>query len=207
MVVFDGKGKESTASILDTAKHELTLSPLFQGKSPPLRCAVTLAQAIPKGKNMDLIVQKAVELGASRIAPLLSDRTIARVADGDLVKKQDKWQTVAIEACKQCGQNWLPDVMPPRKMADFFAETPRSELMLIASLQGDSRRLKDILSNYVAAVGRLPESVTILIGPEGDFTPAEIALAKSHDCRPITLGPDHPAHGNRGDLQPERAVP
>jgi 16S rRNA (uracil1498-N3)-methyltransferase len=61
--------------------------------------------------------------------------------------------------------------------------------MLIASLQPDSRPLKSVLGDFVAAHSHLPRSVTVLVGPEGDFTPAEIALAKSHGCLPITLGP------------------
>lgn len=189
VVVFDGEGGEATAAIEETAKHELTLRPLFKGKTDPLRCAVTLAQAIPKGKNMDLIVQKAVELGVARIAPLLSDRTIARIGDDEASKKQAKWQATAIEACKQCGRNWLPEVMTPRSVSEFLSDVARSEWMLIASLQGDALPLKKVLEDFASAHGRLPTSVTVLIGPEGDFTPAEIALAKSHDCRPITLGP------------------
>jgi len=190
IVLFDGEGTEATASILETRKHSLTADALFQSKTPRLPCEITLAQAVPKGKNMDLIVQKAVELGAARIAPLLSDRTVVHLDPSDAPRKQEKWQDVAVEACKQCGQNWLPEVLPPVTPTQFFSEPSGANLLLIASLQADAVHLKTVLSEYAATSGTpRPRAVTVLVGPEGDFTPAEIALAKSHGCRPITLGP------------------
>ncbi len=138
---------------------------------------------------MDLIVQKAVEIGAAAIVPLISDRTIVRLEAEDAAQKQQKWQTIAIEAAKQCGQNWLPEVGTPRTVAQFFAATPPFDLQLIGSLQSDALQLKQILADYSAEHGHRPASVLMLIGPEGDFTPAELNLARSHGCRPITLGP------------------
>jgi 16S rRNA (uracil1498-N3)-methyltransferase len=138
---------------------------------------------------MDLIVQKAVEIGAAEIVPIISDRTIVRLDPDEAAGKQSKWQTVAIEAAKQCGQNWLPEVGTPRSMAQFFGERPRFDLQLIGSLQSDALHLKKILAEHVAEHGDRPASVLMLIGPEGDFTPAELNLARSHGCRPITLGP------------------
>jgi 16S rRNA (uracil1498-N3)-methyltransferase len=185
-VVFNGRGAEATVEIATIARKTVTLKKLLQGKSAPIGCQITLAQAVPKGKNMDLIVQKAVELGAAAICPLLSERTVIQVEEDNAARKQQKWQAVAIEAAKQCGQNWLPNVDPPRSPKEFFAQGARYDLMLIASLQPDAMHLKKLLAENT---GKNPKSVLILIGPEGDFTPAEIALAKSHGCRPITLGP------------------
>jgi 16S rRNA (uracil1498-N3)-methyltransferase len=117
---------------------------------------------------------------------LLSERTVIQVEEEDAVRKQQKWQAVAIEAAKQCGQNWLPKVELPRALKEFFSHPVRHELMLIASLQPDAMHLKKLLDE---TAGKPPKSVLVLIGPEGDFTPAEIGLAKSNGCRPITLGP------------------
>ena len=128
------------------------------------------------------------------------------------MQKELKWQTVAIEAAKQCGQNWLPHVHTPRKLKEFFksveagaslpqpaASQPtrlplqkndsRYDLQLIGSLQPDALHLKKILADFSSEHRYLPSSVLMLIGPEGDFTPAELALARSRGCRPITLGP------------------
>src|SRR6266480_4745636 len=212
LVVFNGCGREVTVEIVDLdAKGEIRLRKLHETQTPPLRCRISLAQAIPKGKNMELIVQKAVEIGAAEIFPLISERTIVDLDPKEAAQKKAKWQTVAIEAAKQCGQNWLPRVHTPQKLKDFFAvatglrsvQTSHSDvatdLRLIGSLQPGALHLKKILADYSAEhrsaeerIRRgehLPESVLMLIGPEGDFTPAEIALAKTHGCLPITLGP------------------
>jgi 16S rRNA (uracil1498-N3)-methyltransferase len=232
-VLFNGRGSEVTAEATEVARGEIHFRKVQEAKTPPLRCRITLAQAIPKGKNMDLIVQKAVEIGAAEIVPLISERTIVDLDPAAAAQKQAKWQQVAIEAAKQCGQNWLPQVRVPQKLKDFFASsvepaatpaslsrntagtmpaasssaasvaagvspaaldgsshvTRHSSLSLIGSLQPDAKHLKTILTNYAANHGDRPTDVLILIGPEGDFTPAELALAKTHGCQPITLGP------------------
>jgi 16S rRNA (uracil1498-N3)-methyltransferase len=185
VVVFNGRGREITAQIDSLGGREITLHKLHESQTPPLRCRITLGQAIPKGKNMDLIVQKAVEIGAAEIVPIISDRTIVRLDEEEAAQKQAKWQTIAIEAAKQCGQNWLPEVQTPRTLAQFFQARPRFDLQLIGSLQSDAQHLKKILSEQRES----PRNMLMLIGPEGDFTPAELALAKSNGCRPITLGP------------------
>ncbi len=224
-VLFNGCGREVTAQVMDLGRDEIHLKKLHETETPPLRCRITLGQAIPKGKNMDLIVQKAVEIGAAEIAPLISERTIVDLDPKEAALKQAKWQQVAIEAAKQCGQNWLPQVHAPRKLKDFFSSvgaavpggnssvatglrpvrTSRSDvatnfdppkdgfaaanLQLIGSLQSDALHLKKILTNYASEHGDRPASVLMLIGPEGDFTPAELSLARTHGCQPITLGP------------------
>ncbi|HET7228061.1 MAG TPA: 16S rRNA (uracil(1498)-N(3))-methyltransferase [Chthoniobacterales bacterium] len=189
VVVFNGRGHEITAEITKVTRKEIQMRKLHEARVPPLRCEITLAQAIPKGKNMDLIVQKAVELGAAKIAPIISDRTIVHLQDKEAVQKQAKWQQVAIEAAKQCGQNWLPTVHIPRKLSGFFDGAATSQLRLIGSLQSDAVHLKTVLAEYESEHQSRPTSVLMCIGPEGDFTPAEVNLARSHGCRPITLGP------------------
>ena len=230
-ILFNGRGREMTAEALEIGRAEIRFRKLHESETPPLRCRITLGQAIPKGKNMDLIVQKAVEIGAAEIAPLISERTIVDIDPKDAAQKQSKWQQVAIEAAKQCGQNWLPQIRPPQKLKDFFAlasssvaavydrrtgeaarfpppasgsdfRPPASDLRLIGSLQSDARHLKTILAEFspggrravgandgVSAHHDRPTSVLILIGPEGDFAPAELSLAKAQGCQPITLGP------------------
>src|SRR5207244_4441610 len=186
VVVFNGRGVEATGEIIHAKKNRVELRTLHHAKSTPLRCEITLGQAIPKGKNMDLIVEKATELGAAAIVPLLSERTVVRADEGEALVKRDKWQRVAIEAAKQCGQNWVPAVAKPQTPKDFFQSGEKFDLMLIASLQPDSRKLKEVLAELGA---KKLVRVLILVGPEGDFTPAEINLAKNAGCRPITLGP------------------
>jgi 16S rRNA (uracil1498-N3)-methyltransferase len=190
LVLFNGHGRELTAEIIDPGGDEVRLRKLHEAETPPLPCRIVLGQAIPKGKNMELIVQKAVEIGAAEIAPIISDRTVVQLDAESAAQKQSKWQQIAIEAGKQCGQNWLPSVHPPRKLADFFSSSEQPfDLRLIGSLQPDARNLKSILEMYLRQHTNRPRRVLMLVGPEGDFTPAELALARRHGCEPITLGP------------------
>ena len=190
LVLFNGEGRELTAEITNVADNEIRLQKLHESETASLRCKIVLGQAIPKGKNMDLIMQKAVEIGAAEIAPIISDRTIVQLDSESASQKQAKWQQIAIEAAKQCGQNWLPRVHAPKKLGEFFsASEPVFDLRLIGSLQPDAQQLKKILKTYSGEHGDRPRSVLMLVGPEGDFTPAELALARRHGCQPITLGP------------------
>jgi len=191
LVLFNGQGREITAEILDLGGNEIRLRKLHEAETPPLQCRIVLGQAIPKVRNMELIVQKAVEIGAAEIAPIVSDRTIVQVDSESAALKQTKWQQIAIEAAKQCGQNWLPRVHTPRKLAELFslASEESFDLRLIGSLQPDAQHLKKVLANYLSEHQHRPRTVLMLIGPEGDFTPAELSLARRYGCQPITLGP------------------
>ena len=190
VVLFNGRGRELTAEIATFGDNEIRLRKLHESETLPLQSRIVLGQAIPKGKNMELIVQKAVEIGAAEIAPIISDRTIVQLDAESVLQKQTKWQQIAIEAAKQCGQNWLPRVHPPRKLAEFFSASEQGfDLRLIGSLQPDAQHLKKILETHSNEHGDRPRSVLMLVGPEGDFTPAELALARRHGCQPITLGP------------------
>ena len=191
VTVFNGKGYEITTTISEANKGAVELENGSTQKTPPLKTHITLCQAVPKGKNMDLIIEKATELGVAEIYPLLSERTVIRLDSEEREKKREKWQRVAIEACKQSGQNWLPTVHCPQPPESFCASGfPECDLPLVASLQPGSRRLKDILSAYqMDHQGSTPSSALILIGPEGDYTPSEINIAQNAGCLPMTLGP------------------
>lgn len=145
----------------------------------PVLPSITLAQAIPKGKNMDWIIQKSVELGVSNIIPLITDRTIANPGDD----KVEKWRRVALEACKQCGQNYLPEISQPISLTRWLSNQTPSQLSLIASLTDAAKPFRETLLTH-----RDLASVTILIGPEGDFTSAETKAALAANFQPITLG-------------------
>ena len=136
---------------------------------------------------MELIVQKATELGVSAIVPLISERTVVKFDSNN--SKADRWCEIALEACKQCGNNWLPEILPPQKASSFLNAPGKFGLKLIASLQPDAKPLKTILSDAPALAGSGVASILLLIGPEGDFTAAELDLARSAGCVPLSLGP------------------
>lgn len=180
VTVFDGCGHEAQCEILTVGSDQVTLKLLQQFASPPLPCRITLAQAVPK-KSMDLIVQKATELGVAVIQPLLSDRTIVQLDEN--ATKLDRWRAIALESCKQCGNNWLPEIRPPLKAREFFNAPGQYDLAMIGSLQPGAQPLKKLLPP------QRPATVLVVIGPEGDFTPAELAQALGAGLRPLSLGP------------------
>lgn len=189
VVAFNGRGAEWICELTSDRKNAAALKVRFLQKSKPLAYEITLGQALPKGPSMDAIVRKATEIGAVRIVPLESERTQVHL-DGDRSdKKIDKWQTAALEAAKQCGNPFLPEVTPVQRAGSFMESARGYDLKLIASLQAGAQSLKGVLAGYRAAQGRPPTKVLWLIGPEGDFTPAEMSLAKSSGFEPITLGP------------------
>ncbi len=180
VTVFDGCGRRAEAEVITTSKDRVTFA-IGESRSPAApRPAITLAQAIPKGKNMDLIVQKSVELGVAAIQPLVTQNTIVQPGEG----KSEKWRRTALEACKQCGQDRLPDVADPISMTAWLAglgETPG--LRLIASLAPGARPLRETLRAHPALA-----AATLLVGPEGDFTETETRAALAAGFLPVTLG-------------------
>lgn len=185
--VFDGRGRAAIAVIAGPGtpaevplRIERELAPL------PELPALTLCQSIPKGGNMELIIQKAVELGVTSIVPLITEHTVVRLSDKDRLAKQAKWQRTALEACKQCGQNVLPVVAEPLSFSQWIARAPLAELRVIASLAPGARPVRDVLEEARADGCR---SAMVLVGPEGDFSPAETGLALQSGWLPVTLGP------------------
>jgi 16S rRNA (uracil1498-N3)-methyltransferase len=120
---------------------------------------------------------------------LESDRTIVRLEEDRTSRKIEKWQSAAIEAAKQCGNPFVPEILPVQSAATFIESSRGYDLKLIASLQPGAKSLKSVLAAYTAISGRAPRKVLWLIGPEGDFTPAELGLSRNAGFEPITLGP------------------
>jgi 16S rRNA (uracil1498-N3)-methyltransferase len=189
VVAFNGRGTEWICELVGDNRNAAKLKVRFKQAIKPLPYEVTLGQALPKGPGMDAIVRKATEIGVAHIVPLQSERTQVHLDDDRSEKKIEKWQTAALEAAKQCGNAFLPEVLPVAKATQFMASARGYDLKLIASLQSDAKSLKTTLATFRAASGRPPRKVVWLIGPEGDFTPAELSTARSEGFEPITLGP------------------
>ena len=189
VVAFDGRGREWTTECVDASKSAAILRVKESRQAPPRPHEITLAQALPKGSTMDDIVRQATEIGAARIVPLLSERTQVHLEGDRADKKIEKWRTAAIEAAKQCGNPWLPEITPIQSFSAFVQSTKDHDLKLIASLHGGATTLKKALSGYTARHGHAPRKVLWLVGPEGDFSSSEMTAAITAGCQPITLGP------------------
>ena len=186
-VVFDGCGRAAHAVVAEPPRSSgVLLAPGEECPPAPELAHLTLCQAVPKGANMDLIIQKSVELGVSAIVPLLTDRTIVRLNAREAEAKRQKWQRIALEACKQCGQNTLPEVTAPVPFAEWLRRGAPEGLNVIASLVPGVRPVRDVLEE---ARSRSVRSAALLVGPVGDFTDQETAMALEAGFSPVTLGP------------------
>lgn len=189
VVAFDGRGSEWICELSDADRRGARLKVRFAQKAKPLPWRITLGQALPLGGAMDSIVRKATEIGVSRIVPLESERTQVHLDGARSDRKIEKWQTAALEAAKQCGNPWLPEIGPVTPAAAFMDAASGYDLKLIASLQPGARSLKVALAAFRAEQNRSPMNVLWLVGPEGDFTPAEMSRSSAAGFEPISLGP------------------
>jgi 16S rRNA (uracil1498-N3)-methyltransferase len=180
ITVFDGSGRHAAAEVLGISRDRV---PLRLGEildSQPTLPAITLVQAIPKGKNMDLIVQKSVELGIAVIQPLVTRHTVVQPGDG----KSEKWRRNALEACKQCGQDTLPEIAEHLTFDRWLpSQTSQPGLKLIASLAPGALPLRETLRQHPGTT-----AATLLVGPEGDFSPEETTAALAAGFIPVSLG-------------------
>jgi 16S rRNA (uracil1498-N3)-methyltransferase len=188
ITVLDGAGQEFVCEVQEYVQDKARLTVSERRFHPAAPGQITLLQAVPKGKIMEAIIQKATELGAFRIVPVLSERVVAQLDEADAARKAAKWRMTAVEAIKQCGSAWLPRVEPPVTPSQFLARNADFELPLIASLETGSRPARECFRDFHAKRGRMPGSICVWVGPEGDFTPAETEAIKSHGALPITLG-------------------
>jgi len=188
VTVLDGAGGEFLCEVSAVDKREVQLTVQDRKIHPRPPCQFTLLQAIPKGKIIESIIEKATELGAHRIVPLLTERVMTRLDKTEAAEKGAKWQQVAVEAIKQCGAAWLPKVEAPLTPKEFLARGERFDLSLVGALQGDAQRPREILGAFEKQNGSYPRSVAIWIGPEGDLTLDELNLIKGAGAKPITLG-------------------
>ncbi len=179
LVLFNGSGGEYRATIGEVSKKSVQVQLTDfceQDRQSPL--AVELAIGMSRGERMDWVIQKATELGVTAITPLFSERTEVKLSGERLVKKQQHWHQVAISACEQCQRNILPSINPAQQLDDWLSTT-EAELKLVLHHRSD-KSLQD---------HRQPQSLALLIGPEGGLSSDEITRAEGKGFQPLTLGP------------------
>jgi 16S rRNA (uracil1498-N3)-methyltransferase len=187
--LLNGQGQTFDCQIAELAKDRVGLAVLDARSAPAPPFRITLAQAIPKGKLFEEIVQKATELGAFQIVPLITERVVGKFDSRDREHKLEKWRLVAVEAIKQCGSPWLPRIEPPCTIQQFLSFQSTIELPLLGSLGEKRRHPRACFQEFSRQHGKLPATVSVAIGPEGDFTPGERVELESAGALPITLGP------------------
>jgi 16S rRNA (uracil1498-N3)-methyltransferase len=179
LTVFNGDGREYSARVANVGRDEVLVE-IGDGRSREVESPLTthIGLGISRGERMDLAIQKAVELGASRITPLFTEHCVVRLDEARRGNRRQHWQKVARSACEQCGRNRIPEVEEPVDLKDWVAG--REGLRLFFDPQG-AVGLKDLPR---------PEGfVSILSGPEGGFAEKERVLAREAGFVPVRLGP------------------
>lgn len=183
--VFDGRGREFLARIVRAVRRDVVvqlLSPVTPPAEPSV--ALTLAQAVLKGDKMDDVVRDAVMLGVAAIQPLITARTESTVAALLRGARLDRWQRVALASAKQSGRAVLPEIRTPLTLETYLDEPPPAQiLMLVEPGSGLEAEPLAVLSGLPT-----PADAAVLIGPEGGWTPAEVAAARSRAVRLVSLG-------------------
>ncbi len=181
--IFNGQGSEAVAEIIDLRSSSLEFRIKTVISSRPITPLITLACAIPKKAKFEDIIEKGTELSVQEIIPLITERTLFAKSGKELVKKTDRYQTVAINAAKQSGCLHIPTIKPITVFKEVLNEFSRFDHVFIPTLEGKRKNFSQ------ACVPISPQSkIIILIGPEGDFTPSESQWAQEKGAIPLSLG-------------------
>lgn len=182
LTLFNGEGGEYTATINTVEKKRVTADiKLFEPREVELPYAITLAQALPEASKMDWIIEKAVELGVHAIQPLASQRCVVRLSAERAVKKMQHWQGVIVAASEQSGRNRLTALAEPVDVNQWLQQKDMHVRILL------SPRAEQSLSDW--ARHHPPQSVALMIGPEGGFTDKEEDLAIAQGVLVLAMGP------------------
>ena len=181
ITLFNGLGGEYTASIERLEKKHVQVQiKSFSAREAEPAHSLCLAQALPEGSKMDWIIEKAVELGATAIQPLMAARSVVRLSDERAAKRSAHWQGVIIATAEQCGRNRLPALAAPMPLRPWLAQHDLHPRILL------SPRATQPLSDW--ARHHAPQALTLLIGPEGGFTDDEEQAAIASGALCLSMG-------------------
>lgn len=183
ITLFNGDGHDYPAVLLDAGKREcraLVHAPGPEEPAAPL--FISLAIGISKGERMDMVLQKAVELGVARVIPLFSQRSVVQLADERLEKRMAHWRGVMVSACEQSGRRRLAGLSPAMALDRWLGAGQSGGLRLMLHPLGD-----ETLSTLAPPAAG--QAIELLIGPEGGLSERELELASESGFRKIRLGP------------------
>jgi 16S rRNA (uracil1498-N3)-methyltransferase len=180
LTLFDGRGGEHGGRIVSFRKDAVQVE--VQEHRPVERESaldLTLVQGVSRGERMDIVMQKATELGVRRIVPVLTERSVVRLDDGRSERKVQHWRAIVIAACEQCGRNRVPEVASPAGLHETLRALDADSTRVLLSPEG-TLRAKDLAG---------PSKVTLLIGPEGGLSDNERHAAVAAGFQQVRLGP------------------
>ena len=186
LILFNGQGGEFFSEIIAINKNTSAIKILQHNQQEcesPL--TIELSQAICSNEKMDWVIQKAVEMGVSRIQPVTTTRSVIKLSSERAAKRLQHWQQITIAACEQCGRNHVPDVLPPLPLPHWLGEIKNREVSThtnLLLLPTAEKKLSELVPKSNNS------SYTLLIGPEGGFTPEEERAALLTHFEPILVG-------------------
>lgn len=181
LVVFDGRGSEAKAHIVEVSRKTVRVRVADVTAHPRPVPALTLAVAMPKGPRQDEMIEKITELGTAVVQPILTERSVAQASE----HKRDKWHRTAIEAAKQSGQCWVPEFRPQASLEQVLEDIAGFDVRLAAMLPEDGPAASVLAClDAIRAAG----SVVAFIGPEGGWSPEETGRLRQAGTAPVSLG-------------------
>lgn len=176
--LFNGDGNNYGATIISTGKSAQLEIDTIEKNSTESPISITLVQALAKGTKLDLVIQKATELGVRRITPVSSERTVLQVDEKRAQKKAEHWNRIAQSAAAQCNRSIVPVIDPVSGLNNWLTEHDKEQSILIhPTASGTFKELKQT------------KTLNILVGPEGGFSDTELQLAADTGVRSIRCGP------------------
>jgi len=182
--LFDGAGNVCTARIDHMGKHRVDVTVIaLQTPDTTTQTVRHIVVGMPANERMDWLVEKATELGATRITPVMTQRTVLRLSGDRADKRLEHWQGIAQASCSQSGRNHLPQIDLPMNLTQYLNDVAHSSphLKVVLSLQAGTRHWRELWHNPVS-------HVTLLSGPEGGLSPQEEQAAQNKGFIPASLG-------------------
>jgi 16S rRNA (uracil1498-N3)-methyltransferase len=183
IIVFDEKGNGYKASIEKLSPGSVEVKVKEKARFvPEQKIKMTVACAIPKRTRMDDIIDKLTQLGTERIIPLITERMIVKLDKDKEISRLQRWRKIALSSAKQSQRSKLPVIDAVKNINEALLAKENFDLKLIPTLTDKGKSLSEVITKSK------PKNILILIGPEGDFTPEEVAFALRCGCIPISLG-------------------
>ncbi|MDE3228771.1 MAG: 16S rRNA (uracil(1498)-N(3))-methyltransferase, partial [Chloroflexota bacterium] len=187
--LLDGAGGEYPATIMEVARRAVVAHVgAREDGPPPLPVRLTLCVGLLKAARYEWALQKGTELGVATFQPLLTARAVAATEEFGAAKRR-RYERIIAEAMEQCGAAWLPDLAAPRTLAEALALAPADAIRLIPWEEAAAAPIRATLVAEVARRATPAPAIWLYIGPEGGFTPDEVAAAQAAGALPVTLGP------------------
>lgn len=181
------QGEEFLGSIVTIDKKEVQVKIIEKNDiNNEMPINIYLLQGLPKASKMDLIVQKATELGIKQVVPVITERVIIKNELGEY-KKKDRWNRIALEACKQCKRSLIPEVLSPVNLKEYLNQEKKFDIIVVPYENAEGYGIKSMI-NSIKEKDKI-KNVAIIIGPEGGFEEEEIVFLKELGAHIVTLGP------------------